>query len=84
MKLIRRIVVFPIRMYQRFLSPLLGSNCRFHPSCSQFSIEAIERYGVIVGVIKAVARILRCHPLFPGGYDPVDTAWPRIGREKKK
>lgn len=59
-----------VRVYQRFLSPLLGNNCRFTPSCSQYMIEAIQKYGALRGSWKGVRRICRCHPCHPGGYDP--------------
>ncbi|MDI3260566.1 MAG: membrane protein insertion efficiency factor YidD [Sinobacteraceae bacterium] len=67
----RRICLALIRFYQRFLSPLLGPRCRFHPSCSQYAFEAIERHGVLRGGGLAARRLARCHPLNPGGYDPV-------------
>lgn len=60
-----------IRGYQRFISPLLGSNCRFHPTCSHYTLEAVERYGVAKGLWLGAKRISRCHPFNPGGYDPV-------------
>jgi hypothetical protein len=60
-----------IRGYQRFLSPVLGNTCRYIPSCSQYAIEAIEKYGVVKGSGLAVWRILRCNPFSRGGYDPV-------------
>jgi putative membrane protein insertion efficiency factor len=60
-----------IRLYQVGLSPLLGSNCRYYPSCSQFAYEAIDRYGVARGGWMALGRLSRCHPFHPGGYDPV-------------
>ncbi len=60
-----------IRFYQRWISPLLGASCRFHPSCSQYMYEAIERYGAARGGWLGVRRISRCHPWNPGGYDPV-------------
>jgi putative membrane protein insertion efficiency factor len=59
-----------IRVYQITLSPFLGRNCRFHPSCSRYTIEAIQRYGLIKGGWKGVRRVCRCHPWNPGGYDP--------------
>lgn len=64
-------LVFLIRGYQRFLSPLLGARCRFHPSCSRYAIEAIERFGPWRGGWLALRRLGRCHPLNPGGIDPV-------------
>ncbi len=60
-----------VRFYQRCISPLLPPCCRFRPSCSQYMIEAIRKKGLVVGVLKGLLRILRCNPLFPGGYDPV-------------
>lgn len=65
-----RIVIGLVRLYQWTLSPWLGKNCRFYPSCSAYMIQAIEKYGVIRGVWKGIARIGRCHPFHPGGYDP--------------
>ncbi len=60
-----------IRFYKRFLSPLLPSACRFEPTCSVYTYQAIEKYGVIKGGWMGVKRISRCHPFHPGGYDPV-------------
>jgi hypothetical protein len=60
-----------IRLYQVGLSPLLGANCRYYPSCSQYAYEAIDRYGVARGGWMAMRRLSRCHPFHPGGYDPV-------------
>ncbi|MFN0051540.1 MAG: membrane protein insertion efficiency factor YidD [Planctomycetales bacterium] len=59
-----------VRVYQFLLSPLLGKQCRFVPSCSQYFILAVEKYGTLRGSAKGVWRILRCHPWHPGGYDP--------------
>jgi uncharacterized protein len=67
----QKLVITGIKGYQRFLSPLLGSNCRFTPSCSAYATEAISRFGVIKGGWLASKRILRCHPLNDGGDDPV-------------
>jgi hypothetical protein len=67
----KRIVMALIRGYQRFISPLLASNCRFHPTCSQYTLEAVERYGAAKGLWLGAKRIGRCHPFNPGGYDPV-------------
>jgi uncharacterized protein len=65
------ILLWLIRGYRRFVSPLFLPSCRFQPTCSQYAIEAIATYGSIKGSRLAIARILRCHPFHPGGYDPV-------------
>ena len=57
-------------LYKRFLSPLLGANCRFRPSCSSYAIQALQKYGFLWGTVKLVGRVLRCNPLCTGGYDP--------------
>jgi len=67
----RRLVRGAIRFYQLALSPLVGPACRFHPSCSQYALEAVSRFGVLRGGWLAVRRLARCHPFHPGGYDPV-------------
>lgn len=59
-----------VKIYQRGLSPLLGKNCRFQPTCSHYMIDAINKYGLLIGVGKGIWRIMRCHPFNPGGYDP--------------
>ena len=61
----------PIRFYQKYISPLLGSNCRFRPTCSQYALEALEVHGAVKGLILSVWRILRCNPFGKCGYDPV-------------
>lgn len=60
-----------VRCYQLTLSPFLGWGCRFHPTCSQYALEAIDRHGALKGTWIAGKRILRCHPFHPGGFDPV-------------
>jgi putative membrane protein insertion efficiency factor len=64
------LLVFCVRCYQRLLSPLLGSHCKFQPTCSRYFIEAVRKYGAIRGSAKGLWRICRCHPFTPGGYDP--------------
>ncbi len=70
-RLPRLVLMLPIRFYRRFISPSLPPACRFTPTCSQYALEAIERFGVLKGGFLAVRRILKCHPFHPGGYDPV-------------
>ena len=60
-----------IRLYQYLLSPLLPASCRYHPTCSQYALEAIRKHGAVKGVVLGLRRILRCHPFHRGGYDPV-------------
>jgi len=60
-----------VRGYQRVISPALPPSCRFYPSCSQYTLEALERHGVLRGGWLGARRILRCHPFNPGGFDPV-------------
>ncbi|NLM14952.1 MAG: membrane protein insertion efficiency factor YidD [Clostridiaceae bacterium] len=66
-----RLMIRVIGWYQRHISPQLGSRCKYLPSCSQYAIEAIERYGPLRGGLKSAWRILRCNPFSKGGYDPV-------------
>ena len=67
----RRLLATLIRGYQRFLSPALPPSCRFHPSCSQYALEAVTRHGALKGGWLAARRLARCHPFNPGGFDPV-------------
>ena len=67
----KKIIILIIKTYQITLSPLLGSNCRFHPTCSDYTIQAVNEHGVYRGLILGVKRISKCHPLGPKGYDPV-------------
>lgn len=66
-----KVLIWLIRAYQVCLSPLLGANCRFHPTCSAYAIEALRRHGAMRGTGLAFWRILRCNPFHPGGHDPV-------------
>jgi putative membrane protein insertion efficiency factor len=64
-------IILIIKVYQALVSPLLPASCRFYPSCSAYAIDALKKHGVIKGLYLAVRRILRCHPLNDGGFDPV-------------
>jgi len=68
---LKNIVIFFIRFYRKALSPLKLPTCRFYPSCSEYSLECVKKYGVVKGALKSIARILKCHPFHPGGFDPV-------------
>ena len=68
---LRRIVLLLIRFYQYAISPHFPSCCRYYPTCSVYAFEAVEKHGVIKGILLAIKRILCCHPLIKGGYDPV-------------
>lgn len=67
----KKITLITIRCYQLLLSPLLGRNCRFSPTCSAYTYEAIKKHGLLKGVLLGSKRLLRCHPFHPGGIDPV-------------
>ncbi|MHC4942638.1 MAG: membrane protein insertion efficiency factor YidD [Planctomycetota bacterium] len=69
--MIRRLLIALVRLYQRAISPLKLPTCRFHPSCSAYFIEAVEKHGAFKGSFMGIWRILRCNPLCKGGYDPV-------------
>ena len=65
-----RILIWMVRFYQNAISPMFGPSCRFTPSCSQYFILAVEKYGAVKGSAKGVWRVLRCHPFCKGGHDP--------------
>lgn len=67
----KKLLIILIKLYRRYISPIKPPSCRFLPTCSQYTMEAIEKYGAIKGSFLGIKRILRCHPLHPGGYDPV-------------
>ena len=60
-----------IRLYQKFISPLKQPSCRFFPTCSEYAIQAFQKYGFVKGLGKSLVRLLKCHPFHPGGHDPV-------------
>lgn len=59
-----------VRLYQMLLSPLIGPTCRFSPSCSAYFLASVRKHGALRGTLRGIARICRCHPFHPGGYDP--------------
>lgn len=67
----KKIAILLIKLYQKVISPMKPRTCRFYPSCSEYSIQAISKYGFINGGYKSIRRILRCNPFNPGGYDPL-------------
>ena len=69
MNAMRTIASAPVRLYQRAISPVIPARCKYHPSCSEYAVEAIRRYGVLRGVVLAAWRILRCNPWSHGGVD---------------
>ena len=69
--LLKRVLIFIFRIYQKYISPLKGASCKFYPTCSQYAIEAVSKYGALKGGLMALWRILRCNPFGKGGYDPV-------------
>ncbi|MBN1298889.1 MAG: membrane protein insertion efficiency factor YidD [Actinobacteria bacterium] len=66
----KKALIFIIKIYKKFISPMLPKSCRFYPTCSEYAIDAINKYGVLKGSIKSIYRILRCNPFNKGGYDP--------------
>ncbi len=67
----KNMLLFSIRCYQKYISPYLEKNCRFYPTCSQYTYEAIQKYGCLKGIYLGIKRISKCHPFHPGGYDPL-------------
>ncbi len=74
---LKKIIIFLIRGYQRFISPLKEKTCRFYPTCSQYSLEAYEKHGLLKGTWLTIRRIARCHPFHPGGIDRVPNRVPK-------
>ena len=68
----RAVVLAPIRLYRRFISPALPRTCKYHPTCSEYAVEAVRTYGVLRGLVLAAWRLLRCNPWSHGGVDPVE------------
>jgi putative membrane protein insertion efficiency factor len=70
-KLLRELFLLPLHLYRRVISPALGAHCRYHPSCSEYAVEAVRTHGVIRGGVRAAWRVMRCNPWSHGGIDPV-------------
>jgi uncharacterized protein len=69
---LRWLFVLPIRAYQRLLSPFIGQHCKYYPSCSEYAVQAVQRFGILRGLVLAGWRLLRCNPWSSGGFDPVE------------
>jgi len=67
----KKVAILLIRFYQRFISPLKRPSCRFYPTCSQYSLEAFQKYGFLKGFVLSIRRISKCHPFHKGGHDPL-------------
>jgi len=67
----KQVVLQIISFYQKYVAPIKGPTCRFYPTCSQYTYDAVKKYGIIKGTVMGMKRILCCHPFHPGGYDPV-------------
>jgi putative membrane protein insertion efficiency factor len=80
---IKKLYLFPVRLYRRFISPLKPPCCRFTPTCSAYTVTAIERFGILKGTVLSVWRILRCNPFCRGGMDPVPEEFSFFGKKKK-
>jgi putative membrane protein insertion efficiency factor len=72
MRFVRAILIAPIRVYQRLISPALGQRCKYYPSCSEYAVQAIGTFGILRGLVLAAWRLLRCNPFSHGGFDPVE------------
>jgi len=78
--LLKKMYIFPIRLYRFLLSPWMGNNCRYYPSCSSYAEEAVQTHGVCKGTYLLCCRLMKCHPFRSGGYDPV----PQLDKKNRK
>ena len=76
-QILTKLLVFLVKSYQVVISPLLGPRCRFHPTCSNYAIIAINRFGPAIGGWLTLKRVIKCHPFSPGGHDPVPESKPK-------
>lgn len=67
----RKVLIFLVKIYQKFISPVLPDSCRYYPTCSTYMIDALKKHGIILGLIMGISRIIRCNPFVRGGVDPV-------------
>ena len=70
-RVLQKVIISIIKLYQFLISPIIGNHCRFTPTCSEYSKEAVQIHGIIIGIYLSIKRLLCCHPLHCGGYDPV-------------
>lgn len=82
--MVKKSILLLIKGYKKFISPLLGNNCRFQPTCSVYTMESIKKFGVLKGIFLGTKRILKCHPLHPGGDDPVPEKFEVIKKWKPR
>lgn len=80
----KKILILLIRFYQKFISPMFPAKCRFYPTCSQYTLEAIKEYGAMKGTYLGIKRILKCHPFHEGGYDPIPKRENKNSEGKRK
>ncbi|MBD5069900.1 membrane protein insertion efficiency factor YidD [Ligilactobacillus apodemi] len=71
MSILSKLLILPVKFYQKGISPLFPPSCRYHPTCSTYMIQALEKHGAFLGLLMGIARIFRCNPFVKGGYDPV-------------
>ena len=79
--MLKTLLIYLIRFYQKVISPLKPPTCRFYPTCSHYGVEAIQRFGALKGGWLTIKRISRCHPFHPGGVDPVPKEWSKKKQE---
>lgn len=82
--MIKKFFILLVKGYQYLISPFLGQNCRYYPTCSSYTLQAMEMHGVIKGIWMGIKRIARCHPYHEGGYDPVPGTDPEFDKEREK
>ncbi|MDU1910315.1 membrane protein insertion efficiency factor YidD [Fusobacterium sp.] len=78
----KKIILCMIRFYQKYISIFLGKNCRFIPTCSAYTYEAVEKFGIAKGLYLGIKRIAKCHPFNPGGFDPVPEKKKKVREDK--